>query len=129
MIDVDLIDASGIDGGNRPTDRVLTNSIRQNFATVGQQQLGIAKAANSISGIENDCCGDYGAEKRTTANLVDSGYEIRTGLPSFLFKLQRAVQAFQEAELRRGRRKLLVTVEFEFARQEELRDPSWSLWL
>ncbi len=53
LVNIDLIDAGGIDGRNRPGDGMLADSFRQNFAPFRRQQLGIAQTAYPIRRIED----------------------------------------------------------------------------
>jgi len=39
MVDIDLIDARGINGGNRPRDGMLPNQRRQLFALLNRKQF------------------------------------------------------------------------------------------
>src|SRR4029077_1060453 len=70
LIDVDLIDARGVHGGDRPGDGVLTNALGENFAALSGQELGVAQPADAVGTIENDGCGYDGAEQRPTTNFI-----------------------------------------------------------
>jgi hypothetical protein len=53
LVDVDLIDAGGVNGSNRPGHGMLANSFRENFTPLGRQQLRIAQTAYAIFRIKN----------------------------------------------------------------------------
>ena len=63
LVDIDLINASSVDRGNRPGDGMFADSFRQNFAPSAGKQLGIAQTANAVRGIENYSRGDYRSEE------------------------------------------------------------------
>ena len=47
-IDIDLIDANRVDGGDGISDRMLTNALGENLSHLRRQQLGIAETPNPI---------------------------------------------------------------------------------
>ncbi len=91
LVDIDLIDACGIHGGNGPGDAMLANQERQFFAALGGKQLGIAQAANAVCRvvvlIEDDSSRYDGAEQRSATDFIDSSNVSRTRRPSALFKI------------------------------------------
>ena len=100
LVNIDLIDAGGIDGGNGPSDAMPANQEREFFAAFGRKQLGIAQPANAVCRvvvlIEDHGSRYDGAEQRSTADFIDSGNELRARSPSPLFKFKSAAQLFQE---------------------------------
>jgi hypothetical protein len=72
MIDVDLVDACRIDRRNRPGDGMFANPRRQLFATLGQQQLGIAQPAKAVAAIENHRRGHHRPKQRAAPNFIDA---------------------------------------------------------
>src|SRR5580692_933818 len=54
LINIDLVDAGSIDGGDSPGDGMLADAFGENFAPFCDQKLGIAQTSNSIPGIEDD---------------------------------------------------------------------------
>ncbi len=98
LINIDLIDAGGIDSGNGPGDGVLTNEGREFFATLGRKQFRIAQAANTVCGIENDGGGHNWAEQRSAADFIDSGNMPRARGPRSHLKFQSATQFFQKSQ-------------------------------
>jgi hypothetical protein len=54
LVDVDLIDASSVNGGNGPGDTMFANTFSQNLAPFCKQQFGVAQSANAIVRIEDD---------------------------------------------------------------------------
>jgi hypothetical protein len=94
LVDIDLVDARGIHGGDGPGDAMLANQEREFFATLGGEQFGIAQAANAVRRVVvliKDNGGRYdGAEQRSAANFIDSGNIRRARSPSPLFKFKGA---------------------------------------
>ena len=54
LVNVDLINSGGIDGGNRKGNRMIADTLCEYLATLGQQQLGVAQAANPVVGVKNN---------------------------------------------------------------------------
>jgi len=92
LIDIDLIDAGGIDRGNRPGEAMTANDERELFAAVGRKEFGIAQAANAMCRVEDDSRGNDWAKERSAANFIDSGKVERAFGPSALFKFQGAAK-------------------------------------
>ena len=77
LVDINLIDAGGIDGGDSPRDGMLANAFGQQLAPFRQQQLGVAQPSNAIAGIENDGGRDDRSEQRTAADFVHARDQAR----------------------------------------------------
>src|SRR6266851_6747635 len=104
VIDVDLVNASGINGGNCPSHRVFPNALGQHFAALGQKQFGIAQAANTVVSIENNGSSYHRTEQRPAAHFIDASHHGRTRCPCPLFIAQSTTQPLEQAQLgRRGR--------------------------
>jgi len=99
VVDVDLIDARGVHGSDRPSDAMFANSFRQNFTAVGEQELGIPQTADTVFGTQNYRGSDHGTEQGAASDFVDSRYHPGTHGPCALFEFQRAAQALEEAKL------------------------------
>ena len=78
LVNIDLIDSPGIDGGNSPRDAMRTNADRESFATLGREQFRIPQAANAVGGVKNHSGGHYGTEERPAAHFIDSGNMLRS---------------------------------------------------
>ena len=63
LVNVDLIDARGIDRSYRPGDSVLADPFRQHLTPFRRQQLGIAQASHAILRIEDDGGSDHGTKQ------------------------------------------------------------------
>src|ERR1700730_18722094 len=48
LVDIDLVDAGGIHGGNGPSDAMLANQESEFFTALGGEQFRIAQATNAI---------------------------------------------------------------------------------
>jgi hypothetical protein len=94
LVDIDLIDAGGIDGGNGPGDGMPANLKREFFAALGREQFGIAQAANAVGRVEDHGGGYDWAEQRSAANFIDSGNVFGARGPRPLFKIERTAQFF-----------------------------------
>ena len=99
MINIYLVNAGGVNGRNRPNDGVFTNAFGKHFSPLREQQFRIAKASNSITGIQNNGCGYNRAKQRSAAYLVDACNQFRSGSPRYFFVLQSASQPLQQAQL------------------------------
>ena len=86
LVDIDLIDAGRIDGGNCPGDAMLADAERKFFAALGGKQLGIAQPANAVGRIENHCGSDDRAKERSAADFIDSGHVLRARRPRPAFQ-------------------------------------------
>ena len=52
MVDIDLIDAGGVNRCDRPRNRVLPNAFCKHLAPICRKQLRVAQATNSVAGIK-----------------------------------------------------------------------------
>ena len=107
LVKIDLVDAGGIHGGNGAGDGMTANEERERFAALGRKQFGIAQAANAVSRVEYDGGGYDRAKQRSAADFIDSGNVFGARGPRLLFKIKRAAQFFQQAQLGGGGRKFV----------------------
>ena len=105
MVDIDLVDARRIHRRNRPCHGMFPNARRQQFATLRQQQLGIAQPANAVAALENHRRRHHWSKQRSAPHLVHSCHQDRARIPRLFFIAQGAAQFFQQTQFRRGRRK------------------------
>ena len=92
LVNIDLINPSGVHGSDGPDDCMFANALGKNFAAFCGQKLRVAQAANAIAGIEHDGCGDHRAEQRSAADFVHARHQLRARSPRQLFVFQRAAQ-------------------------------------
>src|SRR5205823_8942130 len=108
LVDVDLVDAGGVHRGDGPRDGALADTLRQNLAPLGGQELGIAQSLDAVRGVEDDGGGDHGTEERAAADFVYAGYELRASIPCALLVARGALQPLEQAELGRSLRERLA---------------------
>jgi hypothetical protein len=101
LVDIDLIDAGGIHGGDGPGDAMLANQEREFFAAFGGEQFRIAQAANAVRGVENDGGSHDGPNSDPRPTSSTPATCCARG-PGPLFKIQSAAQFFQQAQLGGG---------------------------
>ncbi len=77
MININLIDPSGIDSSHSPADAMLANLQRKLIAAFSRKQFGIAQPANAVRRIairiKDDSSGYYGPKQRPSAHFINSG--------------------------------------------------------
>src|SRR5277367_3896592 len=102
LIDIDLIDARGINGGDGPGNATFTNEEIQLFSALGGKEFRIAQTSNAacdiVVRVKDDRRSYYGTEERSAADFIDSGDELCTGSPCALFKFQGATEFFQKTQ-------------------------------
>jgi len=106
LVDINLIDAGGIHGGDGPGDGMLANQEREFFAALGGKQFGITQPADAVCRfvvlIEDDRGRYDWAEQGSATDFIDSSNKLRAYTPSPLFELKRAAEFFQQAQLGGG---------------------------
>ena len=93
MVDVDLIDARGVHGGDRPGDAMFANSFRQNFPAVGEQELANPAARGyGIRDARITAAATAGPNREPRPTSSTPGHHLGAQRPCPLFKFQRAAQ-------------------------------------
>src|SRR5512142_286310 len=90
VINVDLVNASGIYGCGRVTEAMLANALGEYIPTFPGKEFRIAQSANAIFRIENDGGRNYAPEERSAPNFIHSGNQLGPFQPRFLFVPQGA---------------------------------------
>jgi hypothetical protein len=91
-----------VDGGDRPGDSALADTLGEHLAPFRRQQLRIPQPADAVLRIQDHRPGHHRAKQRSAADFVHAGDPRRAQRPGSFFIAQRAAQLFQQAQL--GRR-------------------------
>ncbi len=73
LVDIDAVDDSGVDGGDRPGGGALANAFGEHGAAGGIELLAVVQSANGAVRRQDDGGGEDGAEQRAAAHFIDAG--------------------------------------------------------